>query len=219
VLSPIRFLPQLERTEYAATVGRFVIAEAVQKLRRWAHAGLPYTLSINLSPTHFLGSSFVQDLRQALQDCDMKLRSRLVIELLETTALDDAHKIIETLLECRELGVEVSLDDFGTGYSSLDHFRRLPAQEIKIDRSFVADMLDDPEDEMIVKSIIALSRNFNRRVIAEGIENRETQDKLIAMGCNLGQGFFYSKPLQEAQALAWAQQFHDSHPTPVHYKI
>jgi diguanylate cyclase (GGDEF)-like protein len=219
VLSPINFLPQLERTEYAATVGRFVIAEAVQKLRRWARAGLPYTLSINLSPTHFLGSNFVQDLRQALQDCDTNLRSRLVIELLETTALDDAHKIIETLLECRELGVEVSLDDFGTGYSSLDHFRRLPAQEIKIDRSFVADMLHDPEDEMIVKSIIALSRNFNRRVIAEGIENRETQDKLIAMGCSLGQGFFYSKPLQEEHALAWAQQFHDSHPTPVHYQI
>lgn len=219
VLSPISFLPQLERTEYAATVGRFVIAEAVQKLQRWARAGLPYTLSINLSPTHFLGSTFVQDLRQALQDCDADLRSRLVIELLETTALDDAHKIIETLLECRELGVEVSLDDFGTGYSSLDHFRRLPAQEIKIDRSFVADMLDDPEDEMIVKSIIALSRNFNRRVIAEGIENRETQEKLIAMGCNLGQGFFYSRPLQEAHALAWAQQFHDSHPTPVHYQI
>jgi len=219
VLSPISFLPQLERTEYAATVGRFVIAEAVQKLQRWARAGLPYTLSINLSPTHFLGSTFVQDLRQALQDCDVELRSRLVIELLETTALDDAHKIIETLLECRELGVEVSLDDFGTGYSSLDHFRRLPAQEIKIDRSFVADMLDDPEDEMIVKSIIALSRNFNRRVIAEGIENRETQEKLIAMGCNLGQGFFYSRPLQEAHALAWAQQFHDSHPTPVHYQI
>ncbi|MEZ5555128.1 EAL domain-containing protein [Haliea sp.] len=219
LLSPISFLPQLERTEYAATVGRFVIAEAVQKLQRWARAGLPYTLSINLSPTHFLGSTFVQDLRQALQDCDVELRSRLVIELLETTALDDAHKIIETLLECRELGVEVSLDDFGTGYSSLDHFRRLPAQEIKIDRSFVADMLDDPEDEMIVKSIIALSRNFNRRVIAEGIENRETQEKLIAMGCNLGQGFFYSRPLQEAHALAWAQQFHDSHPTPVHYQI
>lgn len=219
LLSPISFLPQLERTEYAATVGRFVIAEAVQKLQRWARAGLPYTLSINLSPTHFLGSTFVQDLRQALQDCDADLRSRLVIELLETTALDDAHKIIETLLECRELGVEVSLDDFGTGYSSLDHFRRLPAQEIKIDRSFVADMLDDPEDEMIVKSIIALSRNFNRRVIAEGIENRETQEKLIAMGCNLGQGFFYSRPLQEAHALAWAQQFHDSHPTPVHYQI
>ena len=219
LLSPISFLPQLERTEYAATVGRFVIAEAVQKLQRWARAGLPYTLSINLSPTHFLGSTFVQDLRQALQDCDVELRSRLVIELLETTALDDAHKIIETLLECRELGVEVSLDDFGTGYSSLDHFRRLPAQEIKIDRSFVADMLDDPEDEMIVKSIIALSRNFNRRVIAEGIENCETQEKLIAMGCNLGQGFFYSRPLQEAHALAWAQQFHDSHPTPVHYQI
>ncbi|MEH6357110.1 MAG: EAL domain-containing protein [Marinobacter sp.] len=207
LLGPISFLPQLEHTEYAAAVGQFVITDAVAKLQQWEQQGLPYSLSINLSPTHLLSDSFVEDLQAALQDCDPDVRSRLIIELLETTALNDSVKIMSILLKCRNLGVQVSLDDFGTGYSSLDHFRRLPAQEIKIDRSFVSDMLTNADDEMIVKSIISLSKNFNRRVVAEGIETRAMQDKLIEMGCEQAQGFFYSKPLPAIAALAWAEAY------------
>lgn len=207
LLGPIRFLPQLEHTEYAAAVGRFVIADAVAKLQHWKQLGLPYSLSINLSPTHLLSDRLVEDLQAALQGCDSDVRSRLIIELLETTALNDPGRIMGILLECRDLGVQVSLDDFGTGYSSLDHFRRLPAQEIKIDRSFVSDMLNNADDEMIVKSIISLSKNFNRRVVAEGIETLAMQDKLIEMGCEQAQGFFYTKPLPAIAALAWAEAY------------
>ena len=207
LLGPISFLPQLEHTEHAAAVGRFVIADAVAKLQHWKQLGLPYSLSINLSPTHLLSDGFVEDLQAALQDCDPGVRSRLIIELLETTALEDSGKIMGTLLKCRDLGVQVSLDDFGTGYSSLDHFRRLPAQEIKIDRSFVSDMLTNADDEMIVKSIISLSKNFKRRVVAEGIETQAMQDKLIDMGCEQAQGFFYTKPLPAIAALAWAEAY------------
>ena len=207
LLGPISFLPQLEHTEYAAAVGRFVITDAVAKLQQWKQLGLPYSLSINLSPTHLLSDGFVEDLQAALQDCDPNVRSHLIIELLETTALNDSGKIMGILLKCRNLGVQVSLDDFGTGYSSLDHFRRLPAQEIKIDRSFVSDMLTNADDEMIVKSIIGLSKNFNRRVVAEGIETQAMQDKLIDMGCEQAQGFFYSKPLPADAALAWAEAY------------
>ena len=117
------------------------------------------------------------------------MRSRLTIELLETTALNDSGRIMGILLKCRSLGVQVSLDDFGPGYSLLDHFRRLPAQEIKIDRSFVSDMLTNADDEMIVKSIIGLSKSFKRRVVAEGIETQAMQDKLIDMGCEQARGF------------------------------
>jgi len=117
------------------------------------------------------------------------VRSRLTIELLETTALNDSGRIMGILLKCRSLGVQVSLDDFGPGYSLLDHFRRLPAQEIKIDRSFVSDMLTNADDEMIVKSIIGLSKSFKRRVVAEGIETQAMQDKLIDMGCEQARGF------------------------------
>jgi diguanylate cyclase (GGDEF)-like protein len=207
LLGPISFLPQLEHTEYAAAVGRFVIADAVAKLQHWKQLGLPYSLSINLSPTHLLSDMLVEDLHAALQGCDPDVRSRLIIELLETTALDDPGKIMGILLKCRDLGVQVSLDDFGTGYSSLDHFRRLPAQEIKIDRSFVSDMLTNADDEMIVKSIISLSKNFKRRVVAEGIETQAMQDKLIDMGCEQAQGFFYTKPLPAVAALAWAKAY------------
>ena len=129
------------------------------------------------------------------------------IELLETTALNDSERITAILLECRAIGVQVSLDDFGTGYSSLDHFRRLPAQEIKIDRSFVSDMLTNADDEMIVKSIISLAKNFGRRVVAEGIESQEIQDRLIAMGCEQAQGFFYTRPIPASEALAWADAY------------
>lgn len=207
LLGPISFLPQVEHTEYAAEVGRFVIADAVAKLQHWKQLGLPYSLSINLSPTHLLSDRFVADLQAALQGCDPDVRSSLIIELLETTALNDSGRIMGILLKCRNLGVQVSLDDFGTGYSSLDHFRRLPAQEIKIDRSFVSDMLTNADDEMIVKSIISLSKNFKRRVVAEGIETQAMQDKLIDMGCEQAQGFFYSKPLPADAALAWAEAY------------
>ncbi|TVP52285.1 MAG: EAL domain-containing protein [Halomonadaceae bacterium] len=207
LVGPLLFLPHLEHTEYAAAIGRFVIQDAVAKLKAWRTEGLTYSLSINLSPSHFLSDNFKDDLQAALTDCDDTLRSRLIIELLETTALDDTAKVITLLKECKELGVQVSLDDFGTGYSSLDYFRRLPAEEIKIDRSFVTDMLDDIDDELIVGAIIGLSRNFRRRVVAEGIENEKTQDLLVAMGCDLGQGYYYTKPLPAEQALAWAKAF------------
>lgn len=207
VMAPLEFLPQLESTELATSVGNFVIADAIAKLKAWDELGFGYSLSINLSPTHLLSSNFVGELTLALDDCSEALRSRLVIELLETTALNDTRKVTDVLAECRKLGVQISLDDFGTGYSSLEHFRRLPANEIKIDRSFIADMLIDPGDEMIVKSIIELSKNFDRRVVAEGIENKEMQDRLIKMGCHVGQGFFYTKALPEGAALAWAKQY------------
>lgn len=194
LLGPFEFLPYLEYTEYAADISRFVMADAVGKLRSWQSEGLDYSLSINLSPSHFLSNRFGQDLADALDGCDKAFCSRLTLELLETTALDDSSIVIKRLESCRALGVELSLDDFGTGYSSLDYFRRLPVQEIKIDRSFVTDMLNDPDDEKVVGAIIALSQNFQRRVVAEGIEDEATMERLLEMGCYLAQGFHYTKP-------------------------
>ena len=208
LLGPAVFLPYLEYTEYAADISRFVMADAVVKLQSWQAKGLDYSLSINLSPSHFLSGRFEQDLGDALAGCDRALCSRLTLELLETTALDDTSIVIERLKSCRGLGVDLSLDDFGTGYSSLDYFRRLPVQEIKIDRSFVTDMLDDPDDEKVVGAIIDLSRNFQRRVVAEGIEDEATRDRLLEMGCYLAQGFHFTRPLPAREALDWAEAFH-----------
>lgn len=210
LLGPFEFLPYLEYTEYAAEVSRFVMKDAVGKLQSWQAEGLDYSLSINLSPSHFLSERFGKDLADALHGCNKSLCSRLTLELLETTALDDTSIVIKRLKTCRTLGVDLSLDDFGTGYSSLDYFRRLPVQEIKIDRSFVTDMLKDPDDEKVVGAIIALSQNFQRRVVAEGIEDAATMERLLEMGCYLAQGFHYTKPLPAAEALAWADNFNQS---------
>ncbi|WP_203299162.1 EAL domain-containing protein [Marinobacter sediminum] len=207
LLSPDHFLDHIEYTEYARKVGNFVLAEAISRLREFESQQLPYTLSVNLSPSHFLGSSFKEDLEAALCECPDAIRSRLILEVLETTALDGTERVLENLSACRELGVDVSLDDFGTGYSSLDLFRRLSAQEIKIDRSFVFDMLENSDNDMIVSAIISLSKSFKRRLVAEGIESAAVEAKLIELGCDLGQGFFYSKPLPLEQALEWANGF------------
>lgn len=207
VLSPAHFLEHIEYTEYARTLGNFVIREAVKQLVEFSKRDLPYTVSINLSPCHFLSQEFENDLFSALEDCPNELRARLILEILETTAMDDTEAALRNLKACREQGVDISLDDFGTGYSSLDYFRRLPAQEIKIDRSFVMDMLVDTDDSMIVSAIVSLSKSFNRRLVAEGIESAEVESKLIELGCDLGQGFFYSKPLPLPEALRWAENF------------
>lgn len=184
-----------------------MLGEAIARLRDFHSRNLPYSISVNLSPSHFLGPGFREDLEQALSDCPAEIRSRLILEVLETTALDDTDRVLEHLAFCRELGVDVSLDDFGTGYSSLDLFRRLTAQEIKVDRSFVTDMLTNPDSEMIVSAIVSLSKSFRRRLVAEGIESAEAEAKLIELGCELGQGFFYSKPMPLAPALEWAACF------------
>lgn len=207
LIAPGAFLDHLENTGYAGAVGRFVIDRAIEQLRHLDDKSLDFTVSLNLSPSHFLNPTFCSDLRHALQECPARLRQRLVLELLETTALDDSGRVIETLLACRELGVQISLDDFGTGYSSLDYFRRLPAHEIKIDRSFVQDMRNNSEDEMIVSAIISLAKSFKRRTVAEGIEDAATQRRLIDMGCEYGQGYLYSRPLPADAALAWARSF------------
>lgn len=207
LLLPCRFLDHIEYTEYASQVGRFVLGEAIKRLLYFDEQGLPYSISVNLSPSYFLGQAFLPDLKAGLGQLPDGIRHRLILEVLETTALDDTRKVIDILKVCQGMGVEVSMDDFGTGYSSLDYFRRLPVQEIKIDRTFVGDMVSDRDDEMVVKAILGLSKSFGRRVIAEGVESREVHEWLVRLGCDLGQGYFYAEPMPFDNALEWARNF------------
>lgn len=184
----------------------FVLNTAVSEIKRFVSQGVPYTLSVNLSPSHFLSDQFQSDIREILGPCNREVRSRLILEVLETTALDDIDRVLENLSFCRSQGVDIALDDFGTGYSSLNHFRKLDVQEIKIDRSFVSDMLDG-DDGMIVEAILKLSHSFKRRVVAEGIEHPAVEARLIELGCESAQGYLYSRPLPLPDALAWAEQF------------
>ncbi|GGC70961.1 sensor domain-containing phosphodiesterase [Marinobacter halophilus] len=207
VLGPGSFLDHIEYTEYARAVGNMVINEGVDRLLAFAGENLNYSVSVNLSPSHFLSQFFLQDLTDAVERLPVSIRHRLILELLETTAMDDTQVVMKTLRDCRNLEVELSLDDFGTGYSSLDYFRKLPVQEIKIDRSFVSDMLEDSDAESVVNAILGLSNSFRRRVVAEGIETQGMHERLVALGCNLGQGFYYARPMRFNDALTWAKAF------------
>lgn len=207
LLSPARFLEHLEFTDYARQVGLFVMESAVSVICEFMDLGLPYTLSINLSPSHFLSEHFPDDITGMLNECPHEVRDRLIIEILETTALDDTTTVMKNLSVCRNTGLCISLDDFGTGYSSLNYFRTLPAQEVKIDRTFVGDLIGNQDNSMIVEAILRLSQSFQRRTVAEGVETAEQEQRLLELGCDVGQGYRYSPPLPLAEALDWANNF------------
>jgi EAL domain-containing protein (putative c-di-GMP-specific phosphodiesterase class I) len=135
---------------------------------------------------------------------------RLELEVLETTALEDMSHISLVIAACRELGVRFALDDFGTGYSSLSYLRRLPADTLKIDQSFVRDMLRDPEDRAIVAGIIRLAETFGRGVIAEGVESVDAGRALLALGCSQAQGYGIARPMPAAEFLQWARSWPDA---------
>jgi EAL domain-containing protein (putative c-di-GMP-specific phosphodiesterase class I) len=131
----------------------------------------------------------------------------LEIEVLESSAMRDIARVAATLQNCQAMGVRFALDDFGTGYSSLTYLRRLQAETIKIDRSFVIDMLDDAEDLAIVNGIIGLARAFGREVIAEGVESQAHGERLMALGCDQAQGYGVSRPMPAHEMPAWIGQW------------
>ncbi len=132
-------------------------------------------------------------------------RDKLTIEITEGTLLEDADETIETLQELREMGLSISLDDFGTGYSSLSYLSRLPINEIKIDQTFVRNLFCSERDEAIVRTIIELGNNFRLDFVAEGVEDSATAEKLAALGCDVMQGFWISKPVSYHEVLNWFQ--------------
>lgn len=130
-------------------------------------------------------------------------RHHLELEVLETTALDELDAVADVIRECAAMGIGFALDDFGTGYSSLTYLKRLPAQVLKVDQSFVRDMLDDPEDRAIVEGVLGLARAFGRRAVAEGAETPAHCKLLVQVGCDLAQGYGIARPMPSAQVQAW----------------
>jgi EAL domain-containing protein (putative c-di-GMP-specific phosphodiesterase class I) len=136
---------------------------------------------------------------------------RLELEITESVLLDESEANMRTLSELRQLGVKIALDDFGTGYSSLSYLRRLPVAELKIDQSFVANLLIDEQDEVIVRSTIDLGHNLGLVVVAEGVENNEVLERLRQFGCDVAQGYCISRPLSPGHLMAWLAT--TSHPS------
>jgi diguanylate cyclase (GGDEF)-like protein/PAS domain S-box-containing protein len=208
VLPPLDFLPLLENSELEVELGFWVIKAAVKQLEIWKHEGLECEVSINISSHHLQSPSFFSQLSTALDNHPTVDSKYLQLEILESSALSDLSAIAAIINTCHDnFGVSIALDDFGTGYSSLNHLRHLKANTVKVDRSFVKNMLDNPNDYAIVDGVISLADTFNREVIAEGVETTEHGLMLLVMGCERAQGFGISPPMQADLFSSWVDNY------------
>lgn len=207
LLLPGRFLPIIEDSELDIEVGDWVIQEALRQMDAWHEQGLDLPVSINISGKHLQHEGFSRRLAELLAAHPNLAPGQIELEVLETAALEDMANVAELFAECRRLGVTFALDDFGTGYSSLTYFRQLPADVLKIDQSFIRNMLDDADDLAIVEGVIGLTQAFRRQVIAEGVETVEHGLVLLLLGCDMAQGFGIAHPMPAALVPDWIRQF------------
>ena len=201
---PLEFLPYIDGTPLESRVGEWLINEAIQQLDDWQQQGIKLEISINISSNHLLSPTFLVVLEKCLAEHPAINAQYLQLEILESSTLGDLNTITEIIKTCQNrLGVSFALDDFGTGYSSLTHLRSLPVDMIKIDQSFVIDMLDDPSDYSIIDGVISLTKSFNLNVIAEGVETTNHGLLLILMGCEQAQGYAIAKPMPASALCQW----------------
>ncbi len=204
LLMPAQFLPIIEDHALAVDVGEWVLDSALVQMEQWHACGLALGVSVNVGARQLQQADFSERLRHILAAHPDVSPSQLQLEVLETSALEDVLLTSTVIEACRQLGVTFSLDDFGTGYSSLTYLKRLPVAQLKIDQSFVRDMLDDPDDLAILDGVVGLARAFNREVIAEGVESVECGTMLIQLGCELAQGYGIARPMPAHEMQAWA---------------
>ncbi|MBI5616522.1 MAG: EAL domain-containing protein [Gammaproteobacteria bacterium] len=205
LLPPIDFLPIVEGHPLDVDIGEWVLARALEDLAAWRAAGLRLEVSVNVSPYHLQRKDFVERLQAILAAHPEAEAAALKLEVLETSAFADLERVTTIMAGCRALGVRFALDDFGTGYSSLTYLRRLPVEEIKMDRSFVQDMLEDDDDLAIVTGVLGLARAFQREPIAEGVESVAHGAALLKLGCPLVQGFGIAEPMPAAEIADWVR--------------
>ncbi len=202
---PDDFIPLVEHTVLLRPLTHYVLEQALQQWRVWSRRGIEIEMAVNLSPRSLLDVALPDFVDDVLRRWDVP-PSSLTLELTESFLMADSGRSNGVLAALSEVGVRLSIDDFGTGYSSLSHLKRLPIREIKIDRSFVMHMLDDPNDSMIVRATVDLGRNLGLQVVAEGVEDRATLEQLAVMGCDLAQGYHISVPLPAAEATRWVEE-------------
>lgn len=203
LLPPAHFLPAIEEQQLAVEVGEWVIESVLTQMEEWKQSGLDLPISINVGARQLLHGDFALRLREILARHPTVCPGDLEIEILETSALEDLNRVSRIIEDCRALGVSFSLDDFGTGYSSLTYLKRLSVGTLKIDQSFVREMIDDPENLSILVGILNMANAFRRQVIAEGVETIEHGILLLQLGCELAQGYGIAHPMPAADMQAW----------------
>ncbi len=204
---PDEFIPMAERTGLIYDLTLWVLKHSLKQCREWNKVGINLQLSVNVSSLCLLDPEFPDILTGLLASCELPAKS-LMLEITETSIMVNPERSFQIVNRIAEMGVGVSIDDFGTGYSSLSYLKKLPATELKVDKSFVKDMLVNESDMTIVKATIQLAHNLGLKVAAEGVESSSIFSKLEEMGCDSLQGFFISKPVtaDEIQSLIGKQQ-------------
>ena len=207
LLGPADFVLPLSDHPIQIDIGEWVMGEALRQMSVWQAKGFRLPVSINIAGSHLVKPDFVDRLRDSLARHPDVEPACLELEILETVALEDITLVSNIIDRCRALGVQFALDDFGTGYSSLVYLKRLPANTLKIDRSFVRDMLDDPEDLAIVEGIVGLASTFHRTPVAEGVETIAHGVLLLDLGCDVAQGYGVARPMPADNVLGWVAAF------------
>jgi diguanylate cyclase (GGDEF)-like protein/PAS domain S-box-containing protein len=198
-ISPSAFIPIAEETGMIVTLGLYVLRTACEQLRQWQVLDPTLGISVNVSGRQFADAGFVDRARRILEDTNVS-PSSLRLEVTESVIMDKAEMAADALKSLKSLGVQLSIDDFGTGYSSLSYLHKFPFDILKIDQSFVSRMCLDQDSKGIAETILILARKLNKRAVAEGIEDEEQLAELKLLGCDYGQGYYFSRPVPAAEA-------------------
>ncbi|MBV6322394.1 EAL domain-containing protein [Duganella sp. HSC-15S17] len=207
VVGPGDFLPIVEHSDVIVDIGEWVLREALRQLQDWRAFDARWVISVNIAARHFQRADFVERLTAILAEFPDVPPDMLELEILESSALSDIAHVRSIMLDCQALGISFALDDFGTGYSSMSYLKRLPADMLKIDQSFVRNMLVDRDDLHLVSAVIGLAKSFGLGVIAEGVETMEHGAMLMRLGCDLVQGYGIARPMPADEVLAWVASF------------
>lgn len=199
MVSPVEFIPVAEASDLIVDIGDYVINETAKQINLWNQQGLQFNkVSINISPRQLLKHDFIEKLTTVIHFHSVDAK-QIELEITETTVISNPQKSIEIMQKLKSLGFSIAMDDFGTGYSSLEYLKIMPLTKLKIDRTFIKDLVEDEKDAVIVKMIVAMADALGYQVLAEGVENKEQLEYLQANGCYLIQGYYFAKPMNTSQ--------------------
>jgi EAL domain-containing protein (putative c-di-GMP-specific phosphodiesterase class I) len=211
LVAPTEFIPRAERSgPTIQALTEWTLNAAMRQAREWQLEGHRLTVAVNISPRSILDATLSETIGKLLARWDVA-PALIQLELTETAVfgIADPERVTSTLSELSEMGLLLALDDFGTGYSSLARLRDLPIDKVKIDKSFVTRMDENPDDALIVRSVIALAKSLGLRVVAEGVEREPVWRRLTDLGCDIAQGNYLSRPLEPAPLIAWVRQWEE----------
>lgn len=205
-ISPAEFIPQIEKSRFIGCVSRWVIRRAIEQLQSWAYFGVDFCMCVNLSAVDLHDQELVTYIEACADEFNVPLNS-LCFEITESAIMVDTSRAKEIINQLSALGAKISMDDFGTGFSSLSLLRDFPANILKIDRSFVKNMVGSVQDHSIVKCMIELSHSLDKQVVAEGIEDPRLLTILSELGCDFSQGYYLSRPMEYHKTTTWLEDY------------